>query len=301
MTHQTPRAFDFGGEPEPAPDPVNRSAVPQVFDFGDAQGSAAAPQPAVPLTRNSPPNVLSFDDLPPAPAPSGATPNAVARALFESEDHPAVRDALATAWADYPALFEHSEQRLAALFRRILPVRLALVTEWAEGPLMEQAALLQPVTELVLKFAQMAVPAILDAALESTRATTGVFGKLFRRPTSPAQYKPALTSSRAQLLQLMADSEVAMRDLEQSAKNLTLHWAALAVVSKLAGGATDRTLLDALIQRRTLIQQAVRQAELSMLQMGQVRQQAADLIGQVSSFLTVTLPALEMAQAQSGN
>ena len=72
----------------------------------------------------------------------------------------------------------------------------------------------------------------------------------------------------------------------------------LAVVSKLAGGAADATLLDALVQRRTLIQQAVRQAELSMLQMGQVRQQAADLIAQVSSFLTVTLPALEMAKAQ---
>jgi hypothetical protein len=98
----------------------------------------------------------------------------------------------------------------------------------------------------------------------------------------------------------MADSEVAMRNLEQSAKNLTLHGAALAVVSKIAGGAADATLLDALMQRRTLIRQAVRQAELAMLQMGQVRQQAADLIGQVSSFLTVTLPALEMAQAQGG-
>jgi hypothetical protein len=295
MTHQTPKAFDFG-EPEPPPDPADRSAVPQVFDFGDAQGSAAPP-----LTGNSAPKALSFDDLPAAPAPSGVTPIPVARALFESEDHPAVRDALASACADYPVLFEHSEQRLAALFRRILPVRLSLVTEWAEAPLMEQAALLQPITELVLKFAQMAVPALLDAALESTKAPTGVFDKLFRRPASPAQYKPALTSARVQLLQLMADSEVATRNLEESAKNLTLHWAALAVVSKLAGGAADATLSDALVQRRTLLQQAVRQAELSMLQMGQVRQQAADLIGQVSSFLTVTLPALEMAQAQSGN
>jgi hypothetical protein len=228
-------------------------------------------------------------------------PKAVARALFESEDHPAVRDALGLAWADYPQLVEHSEQRLAALFRRLLPVRLKLVTEWAEGPLMEQAALLQPVTELVLKFAQMAVPALLDAALESTRATPGVFGKLFRRTTSPAEYKAALSSSRAQLVQLMADSEVATRKLEASAKNLALHGAALAVVAKLAGGALDAALADALVQRRTLIQQAVRQAELSILQMGQVRQQAAELIGQVSSFLTVTLPALEMAQAQGGS
>ena len=293
MTHQTPKAFDFGDKPEPPADPVDRSAAPRAFDFGDAQECAAVP-PA------RPPGALSFDDLPPAPD-SGVTAKPVARALFDSEDHPAVRDALATVRADYPTLFEHAEQRLAAMFRRILPVRLSLVTQWAEAPLMAQAALLQPVTELVLKFAQMAVPATIEAALESTRAPTGVLGKLFRRPTSPAQYKPALTSARAQLLQLMTDSEVATRNLEESAKSLTLHGAALAVVAKLAGGAPDATLLDALTQRRTLIQQAVRQAELSILQMGQVRQQAAELIGQVSSFLTVTLPALEMAQAQSGS
>ncbi|MES2758507.1 MAG: hypothetical protein V4693_14130 [Pseudomonadota bacterium] len=296
MTEKTPKAFDFGAEPEPSPDPVKGVAVPKVFDFGDAHGSAAPP-PA----GSNPPKVLSFDDLPALPAPSGAPPRAAAKALFDSEDHPAVRDALAIAWAEYPVLVAHSEQRLAALFRRILPVRLKLVTEWAEGALMEQAALLQPITELVLKFAQMAVPALLEDALESTRATTGVFDKLFRRSTSPALYKPALTSARAQLLQMMADSEGATRNLEESAKNLALHGAALAVVSKLAGGAADATLSDALVQRRTLIQQAVRQAELSILQMGQVRQQATDLIGQVSSFLTVTLPALEMAQAQRGN
>jgi len=43
----------------------------------------------------------------------------------------------------------------------------------------------------------------------------------------------------------------------------------------------------------------VRQAELSILQLAQVRQQAADLVGQVSSFLTVTLPALELAQTKN--
>jgi hypothetical protein len=292
MTHQTPKAFDFGEEPAPAParapEPVERPVVPKAFDFGDVQ-EAAAP--------SGPPKALSFDDLPPD---SGAAPQTAARALFESEDHPAVRDALAIARADYPLLFEQSEGRLAALFRRILPVRLLLVTDWAETPLMEQAALLQPITELVLKFTRMAVPALLEAALESTKAPTGVFDKLFRRQTSPAQHKPVLLSAREQLLQLMADSEVAMRNLEESAQNLTLHAAVLAVVAKLAGGA-DATLLDALTQRRTLIQQAVRQAELSILQMGQVRQQATELIGQVSSFLTVTLPALEMAQAQGNS
>jgi len=79
-----------------------------------------------------------------------------------------------------------------------------------------------------------------------------------------------------------------------------LHLLVLAVVSTLVEDAPDAALRDALVQRRTLLQQAVRQAELSVLQMKQVRQQAADLIGQVSSFLTVTLPAVEMAQAQGG-
>lgn len=299
MTAQTPKAFDFGEEPEPLADPsaepAGRAPVPQAFDFGAEEQAAAAPPAA-----GGPPRALSFDDLPAAPA-AAVPPKAAARVLFESEDHPAVRDALAIARADYPALFEQDGQRLAALFRRLLPVKLPVVTEWAERPLMEQAALLQPITELVLAFTRMAVPALLESALESTRAPAGVFDKLFRRPAPPAQFKPALAASRAQLLQLIADSDAAMRELEASAANLALHAAALAVVSTLAGGALDATLSDALAQRRTLIQQAVRQAELSILQMGQVRQQAAELVGQVSSFLTVTLPALEMAQAQKGS
>ena len=292
MTNKTPKAFDFGEEPAQPPDPAVSPAGPKPFDFGDAEVSSPAPQPA------TPPKVLSFDDLDEAPA---SEPSKAARgALFESEDHPAVRDALATVRTDYPVLFEQSEQRLAALFRRILPVKLALVTDWAETPLMEQAALLHPMTELVRKFSELAVPALLEAALESAQPPTGVFGKLFGSSASPSQYKAGLISSRARLLQLMAESEVATRNLDESAQNLTLHWVALAVVSELAGRAPDATLLDVLVQRRTLIQQAVRQAELSILQMGQVRQQAADLIGQVSSFLTVTLPALEMARTQRG-
>lgn len=274
--------------------------TPKAFDFGDAE-DAAPPQDAASPAGGGPPRALSFDDLPPAPAASDLIAKTAPGALFDSEDHPAVRDALAIARADYPALFAQSEPRLAALFRRLLPLKLPPVTEWAEGPLMAQAALLQPVTELVMKFAQMGVPALLDAALESTRPPTGVFGKLLRRPASPAEYKPALTSSRAQLLQLVADSEAATGKLAESASNLGLHLAALAVVSKLVGSASDARLQDALMQRRTLIQQAVRQAELSIRQMEQVRQQAVDLAGQVSSFLTVTLPALEMAQARNGS
>ncbi|MEW6760474.1 MAG: hypothetical protein AB1437_06595 [Pseudomonadota bacterium] len=285
MTDQKPKAFDFGGDEERPATPPAPPAGPRAFDFGDEEAPAAPP---------APPRALSFDHLPPAPAPG-----AHVKALFDSEDHPAVRDALAMARAEHPALYDHAEERLAALFRRILPVKLSLVTEWAEKPLMEQAALLQPITELVLTFSQMGVPAQLEAALESSKPATGVFDKLFRRPVPLAQHKHTLSASRVQLLQLMADSEGAVGMLEASAQNLALHGAVLAIVSKLAGGA-DAALQDALVQRRTLIQQAVRQAELSILQMGHVRQQAADLIGQVSSFLTVTLPALELAQAQGG-
>ncbi len=266
MSDKPPKAFDF--TEESAPPPVKPAAVPRAFNFDDAQA--------------------------PAPPVSAAPP----RALFDSEDHPAVHDAMSCARAEYPDLFAHAERRLAALFRRILPVKLALVTDWAEVPLMAQAASLQAMTELVRQFADMAVPALLADALESTKAPSGLLSKLLRRAPPPAQYKAPLSAARAQLQQLMADSEVAMGKLDASAKKLTLHWVVLAVVSDLAGRAPDATLLDVLLQRRTLIQQAVRQAELSILQMGQVRQQAAELIGQVSSFLTVTLPALEMAQTQ---
>ncbi len=305
MTNKTPKAFDFSEESALPPAPVAPAPVapalaapavaPKAFDFGDAEVS---PPPA-PVAAAAPPKALSFDDLPPAAAPSSPR-KAAAKALFDSEDHAAVRDALSIARTNYPVLFEQSEQRLAALFRRILPVKLSLVTNWAEAPLMEQAALLQPITGLVRKFSEMEVPTLLEEVLENTKLPTGLFGKFFSRPIPPAQFKPRLIASRFQLQKLMTDSEVATHNLDESAKNLTLHWVALAVVSELAGRAPDATLHDVLLQRRALIQQAVRQAELSILQMGQVRQQAAELIGQVSSILTVTLPALEMARTQSG-
>ena len=295
MTNQTPKAFDFDEEPmpptAPAASPPGSPVTPKPFDFGDAEVSPLAPPTA-------PPRALSFDDLPNTPAGTIGLAKTAPKPLFDSEDHPAVRDALAMAHTDYPVLFAHSEQRLAALFRRILPVKLSLVTTWAEEPLMEQATVLRPVINLVRRFSQLAAPALLEEALESTKAPSGVLGKLFGRTMTPSHFKPGLISARTRLQQFMVESETATRNLDESAKNLTLHWVVLAVVSELAARDHDATLLDVLLQRRTLIQQAVRQAEMSVLQMGQVRQQAADLIGQVTSFLTVTLPALEMAQAQ---
>jgi hypothetical protein len=273
MTNHIPKAFDFGEEEVPAPAPAASATVPKA---------------------------LSFDDEDTAPAASLITAKAAPRALFDSEDHPAVRDALATVRADYPQVFAHSEQRLAALFRRILPVRLALVTDWAEEPLMAQAAALKPMTDLVRKFADLDASALLEEALASTREPTGMFGKLFGSSASPGQFKAGLISARNRLRQFLAESEGATSTLDESARTLTLHWVALAAVSDLAASSPDATLLDVLVQRRTMIQQAVRQAELSILQMGQMRQQAADLIGQISSFLTVTLPAIEMAKSQGG-
>lgn len=269
MTDKTPKAFDFGEETGASPAPA---ATPRAFDFSD-------------------------DDI---VSPAHVPPKAVPKPLFDSEDHPAVRDAMATVRRDHPALVAHAEQRMAALFRRILPVKLSLVMGWGEEPLTEQAALMQPVTDLVRAFSEMEVPALLDGALESAKGPAGLFGKFFGRAKSPAQYKPELIAARTRLQQLIVQSEVQTVKLDESARNLTMHWVALAVVSSLVGPNPEPTLLDVLIQRRTLMQQAVRQAELSMLQMGQMRQQAADLIGQITSFLTVTLPALEMAQTQGG-
>ncbi len=233
MTNQTPKAFDFDEEPELPPEPGAKAATPKAFDFGDAEEAAPAPQAAVP------PRALSFDDVLDAPGAPSGPPKAAPKPLFASEDHPAVRDALQTAREDYPLLFEHSEQRLAALFRRILPVKLSLVMEWAETPLMEQGAVLQPVIELVRKFSDMAVPALLEAALESAKPPSGVLAKLFSRPPSLGECKTRLTAARTQLQQLLIDSEGATANLDESAKNLTLHWVVLAVVTELAGRAPD--------------------------------------------------------------
>lgn len=265
--------------------------TPKAFDFGETERAPAAPSNA-----SGTPRAFSFDDEQTAPHPPSRPAVAV---LFDSDDHPAVRDAMSLVRSGHPALFATAEQRLAALFRRILPVQVSLAAQWGDEPLREQAAQLQPVAELVRAFAQMAVPAQLEAALEQARPASGIIGKLLRRTATLDEHQRILATSHVRLLQFVADSQAAARTLEASARELALHGAVLGVVAQLASGA-DELLRDVIGQRRSLIQQALRQAELSILQLRQVERQAAELAGQVASFLHVTLPALELARREAG-
>jgi len=299
MTIQTPKAFDFGEEEATPSPPVERAPAPKAFDFGETEVGDAAPKTTAPAASIVSPKVLSFDDMPtPEPAlPAKAGP----KSLFDSEDHPAVRDALARASSEHPAIFGHSEMELARLFRRLLPVKLALVTVWADEPLGAQTGVLRTAKDLVVRFSKLEVPDLLGAALESTKApAVGALTRFFLgRGSTPAEFKPKLVDARKQLQEILSESETSADDLESSARNLSLYSVALTIVADIAGQAADPTLQDALHQRRVLLQQAIRQAEMSILQMAQMRQQAADLVGQVTSFLTVTLPAIEMAQTDS--
>jgi hypothetical protein len=247
------------------------------------------------------PKALTFGDAPAkqgtlAPVPVQAAGRALSRPFV---DHPALHTAISGVKSKFPAVYAVEEAQVEFQLRRLLPVKLDVVAVWAEPTLLEQAGTVQAGAQLVHRLALLEVPAFLAAVLQSVRPPTGLLRKLLHRDVLPHTHQPALVSTRAQLEQLVIDSGAAVVQLEQSARKLGVRLATLSAICDIACDGQDRALAEAMAHRRTLLQQALRQAELSMLQLAELRRQAADLSGQIGSILTVTLPALEMARAQS--
>lgn len=266
---------------------------PKVLSFAEDEGPAAGG--GMPEAGRAP-TPLSFDTLP-DPAPRAAA--AVARPLFESEDHPAVRAAIRSAARQFPGAYQADGTRIDNQIRKLLPLTLANVSVWADDDLVEEARFVRNSSLLVQRLSQLKVPELLEFVLASAHPPTGLLNRLLNRTGSPESFRPALVEARKQLGVVATQSEAAAGTMGEVRQKLGIHLVSLAAVSDAAGEAPDRVLDETLTHRRTLIQQALRQADLAVVQLDEVRRQGVDLMNQISTMLTVTLPALEMVKAQS--
>lgn len=266
---------------------------PKVLSFEDDEASAGGA--LAPVAAHAP-KPLSFDSL---PDPSPRVAAAVAKPLFESEDHPAVRAAIRSAARQFPEAYQADGPRIGNQIRKLLPLTLANVSVWADEDLVEEARLVRDSSLLVQRLSQLKVPDLLESVLASGRPPTGMLDKLLNRTGSPESFRPALVEARKQLGEVATQSEAAAGKMGEVRQKLGIHLVSLAAVADAAGEAPDRVLAETLMHRRTLIQQALRQADLAFVQLEEVRRQGVDLMNQISTTLTVTLPALEMVKAQA--
>lgn len=284
-----PKPLVFDDAP---PGPATSVKGPLPLSFGEDEVFQAPGAPAQLVV----PKPLSFESFPDAaPRPR----RKLARPLFESENHPAVRAAIEAAWERYPELYETDGPRIDNHIRKLLPLTLANVSVWADEELLNEARTVLDASALIQKLAQLGVPALLEEVAASGQPPTGLIGKLLNRTASPESFRPALVAARTKLGVVATEGETKAKKLSDASRDLGILLISLVVVADGAGEAPDRSLAETVMHRRTLLQQALRQAELAVLQLEEVRRQGVDLMNQISTMLTVTLPALEMVKSQS--
>lgn len=278
-TANTPVVIASGGGPKP-------------LSFGQEEPET----PAASVSSGRTPGALSFpDDL-----PSLAIVEPV-KALFEQDAHPAMRTAVETARRLFPDMYRRDAHRMDAHFRKLLPIRVEAVLEWGEKYLVKGPELSLQAAALIQQFAALNVPGLLAEALESTKPPTGLIQKLLQRQRAPAEFLPLLREAGASVDKLRTQAEKCSADMQEFGEKLTVKLCSLSVIADVAGSAPDAALGEAFHRRQTMIQQTVQQAGLSIVQLAELRRQAVDLSVQISSFLTVTLPAIAMSQANKGS
>lgn len=268
---------------------TNTARTPGVLNFGSAPATPGARSPA------SEPQALLFShaDRPIPEVVPGKT-------LFACEDHPAVSESISVAKRKFAALYAQEGPRIGRQIRRLLPLSLAVVSNWAEATLAQEADLAHGSAALVHRLSQLRVPEYLESVLESARSRKGFIARLLTREAPAPADEPGseLVSKRTQLDQLFQGCDDAMRQMAAVAHKLVIALASLIAVAEAAGEAPDAVLAECISHRRSLIQQAIRQAELSVLQLGELRRQLSGLSCQIATLLNITLPALKSARAK---
>jgi hypothetical protein len=210
-----------------------------------------------------------------------------------------MRTAVATAQRMFPDMYRREAHRMDVHFRKLLPVRTETVLGWAESLVAKAPELSLRAAGIIQQFAELQVPALIEEALESTKPPSGLLQRLLQRQRAPAEFLSLLRTAGTALDRVRVDAEKCSNDTSEFGETLTVHLCSLAVIADVAGQAPTAALDEALGRRRVMLQQTIQQAGMSLTQLAELRRQAVDLSSQISSFMTVTLPAIMMADAQS--
>ncbi len=254
------------------------SGTPRAVDFG-AMDSGDSGQDVTPRPeRPQPP-------APPTPAP-----------LFHDAGL-SIAPALAHARATFPEFAKIQEHRLEPKLRQLLPWRHETVAAWGSKVLDENAATTTRTAELIRRYSEYRIDELAERATAmAQRGASSRLLRLFLR-RKVISFRPALTVARMQLAQALKECGDARTAAEPLALQLQVHLIALAAAHGALAQPGESALAAAIHARRVLLQQAIHQAELTALQLGELKQQMAARLATVEQLLTITIPAFEIANA----
>jgi hypothetical protein len=294
-----PTVIHFEDTPAPKPAPSKPAAPsPQVATFADPPSpkpsTTRPPKPATPapiaaVMDASTPNVNR------APAPTEAAVAFGAPKLTEQEQR-----ALDYVRQNAADLFQKAPQAIEGAIRQLLPFSLATLSRWGDTALQANAQVVKDMTDLQRGFSALNVSETIQQALDSRRNHKNLFQRMVATgPVDLNTFRVRAVGLSAQIDQLIPQVETLRTRAKDQASRLTLLLTAMSAAASVGAARLEPAVDIALQNRRTVLTQASQQSQLLLPQIEEIRRQLVEQNAQITQFINVTLPAMDLADAQA--
>ncbi len=249
------------------------------------------------LAKARTPKAIDFGD-----AGAGAPDRLRQRALREPgrafhDSNISVTPAIEHARATFPEFAKSQEHSLEIKLRQLVPWQHEVVAAWGGKALDENAAATSRAAQLINRFAVCGIAELVEnATATAQRGASSLLHRLFLR-RKVISCKPELAAAKSRLAQLLKEGSNSVAALGPLTLQLRLNLVALAAAYDTLAKPAEDTLDAAIASRRALLQQAIHQAELTVLQLTELKQQMTEQLHNVDQLLTITIPAFEIADA----
>lgn len=217
-------------------------------------------------------------------------------ALFNAGEA-SIAPAIDYARATFPDLSAIHEPGIDRKIRQLVPWKHETVTTWGSKALDENAVVTTKAAQLISRFSEYKINELVErATVLAQRGESGFLNRLFLRG-KVISFKPALKVAKTQLTQLTKDCGDYISSIEPLRVQLSISLVALVSAYEALTRPAASSIDTALHSRRMLLQQAIHQAELTSLQLHELKQQIAMQLSHVDQLLMITIPAFEIANA----
>lgn len=184
--------------------------------------------------------------------------------------------------------------RVDMLLNQLVPVRAEVVATWGTKTLERSRMVSTEAAKLIAAYVAADVASTMGKVAEAMKPRSGFLGKL--RSGNIEAYAPMLAAMQPSVQQWIEQSVLLVGKSKNAAAEVFLKSATLTAMHETVGDPPDNTLSQLLFNRRTLLQQGVMQAELTVKQVEDTYSQLLDLQMRLDQVLNVTIPAYTAAQ-----
>lgn len=242
-----------------------------------------------------------FDDSAPACHQHAAGGPVAAGVMGEAADSGEVARAIALARQQDGAAWRRAQTAVEDAIRQLLPFSMERLAGWGNPALQDNARLVEAAASLQRAQSVLGINEIIQQALDARTPHKGFLERL-RGGAAPVRLdnlRVRAAGLSARLAQLALQIEALRLQAREQAERMDVLVTALASAAQVGGDRLDAAVDTALQNRRMVLLQASQQARLLLPQIDEMRRQLADHEARLTQFISVTLPAMDMAAAQA--